>query len=86
MLFFIVCMAKVNLSCFLRMWGTDKRQTIIGIFAIKKEDAEPADDLEDDNLGNIANALTILFGLMYSLDLSCPHTPTSTHLKLYKSF
>ncbi|GLD59755.1 sterile alpha motif domain-containing protein 3-like protein [Lates japonicus] len=61
------------------MLGTDKRQTIIGIFAIKKEDAEPADDLEDDNLGNIANALTILFGLMYSLDLSCPHTHTNKY-------
>ncbi|XP_066504331.1 sterile alpha motif domain-containing protein 3-like [Hoplias malabaricus] len=61
----------------------EMEQTIIGIFAIKMEGAEPTDDLEDvgiiiegvevlHNLGNIANALAILFGLMYSLDLSYP--------------
>ena len=49
-----------------------REQTILGIFAIKKEAAEPTDNLEDvgiiikgveeiHNPGNIANAL----GLMY---------------------
>ena len=58
-------------------------KTVLGIFAIKKEGAEPTDDLEDvgiiiegvevlHDLGNVANALAILFGLMYSLDLSYP--------------
>lgn len=58
-------------------------QTILGIYAIKKEGAEPTDDLEDvgiiiegvevlHDLGNIANALAIVFGLMYSLNLSYP--------------
>lgn len=58
-------------------------QTILGVFTIKKEGAEPTDDLEDvgiimegvevlHDLGNIANAAAILFGLMYSLDLSYP--------------
>ena len=54
-------------------------QTILGVFAVKKEGAEPTDDLDDvgiiiegvevlHNLGNIVNAVAILFGLMYSLD------------------
>ncbi|KAG9278308.1 sterile alpha motif domain-containing protein 3-like [Astyanax mexicanus] len=58
-------------------------QTVLGVFAVKKEGAEPTDDLEDvciviegvevlRTLGNIANAVAILFGLMYSLDLSYP--------------
>ncbi|MEQ2213956.1 hypothetical protein XENOCAPTIV_024545, partial [Xenoophorus captivus] len=59
------------------------RQMILGIFIIKKEGAEPTDDLEDvgiiiegvevlHGLGNIANAVAILFGFIYSLDLSYP--------------
>ena len=55
----------------------------MGIFAIKMEGAEPTDGLADVGIiiegvevlsdhGNIANALAILFGLMYSLDLSYP--------------
>ncbi|XP_030258227.1 uncharacterized protein LOC115572365 [Sparus aurata] len=58
-------------------------QTVLGIFAIKMEGAEPADGLADvgiiteglevlHDLDNIANAVAILFGLMYSLDLSYP--------------
>ncbi|XP_070845586.1 sterile alpha motif domain-containing protein 3 [Chaetodon trifascialis] len=58
-------------------------QTVLGIFTISKEGAEPTDDLEDvgiiiegvevlHDLGNVANALAVLFGLMYSLDLSYP--------------
>lgn len=58
-------------------------QTVLGIFAIKMEGAEPADGLADvgiiiegvevlHNRDNIANAVAILFGLMYSLDLSYP--------------
>lgn len=50
-------------------------QTILGVFTIKKEGAEPTDDLEDvgiimegvevlHDLGNIANAVAILFGLV----------------------
>ncbi len=51
-------------------------QTILGIFAIRREGAETEDRLADvgiillHDLGNIANAVAILFGLMYSLDLS----------------
>ena len=56
---------------------------VLGIFAIKKEGAEPTDSLADvgiviegvevlNNLQNIANALAILFGLTYALDLSYP--------------
>lgn len=59
------------------------QQMILGVFAIKKEGAEPTDGLEDvgiiiegvevlHNLGNVANAVAILFGLIYSLDLSYP--------------
>lgn len=58
-------------------------QTVLGIFAIKIEGAEPTDGLADvgmiiegvevlHDLDNIANAVAILFGLMYSLDLSYP--------------
>ncbi len=58
-------------------------QTILGIFAIRREGAETEDRLADvgiifervevlHDLGNIANAVAILFGLMYSLDLSYP--------------
>lgn len=58
-------------------------QTVLGFFAIKMEGAEPADGLADvgiiiegvevlHNHDNIANAVAILFGLMYSLDLSYP--------------
>uniref|UniRef100_A0A3B1JI85 Uncharacterized protein n=1 Tax=Astyanax mexicanus TaxID=7994 RepID=A0A3B1JI85_ASTMX len=61
----------------------EMEQTVLGVFAVKKEGAEPTDDLEDvgiviegvevlRTLGNIANAVAILFGLMYSLDLSYP--------------
>lgn len=59
------------------------QQMILGVFAIKKEGAEPTDSLEDvgiiiegvevlHDLDNIANAVAILFGLIYSLDLSYP--------------
>lgn len=58
-------------------------QTVLGIFSIKKEGAEPTDNLEDvgviiegvevlHDLNDVGNALAILFGLMYSLDLSYP--------------
>lgn len=58
-------------------------QTILGIFSIKREGAQPTDALEDvgiiiegvevfHDLNNIANAVAILFGLMFSLDLSYP--------------
>ena len=44
-------------------------QTVLGIFAIKKEGAEPTDGLEDAGIivevlhdfGNVANMLTIFF-------------------------
>uniref|UniRef100_A0A3B4F4K3 Uncharacterized protein n=1 Tax=Pundamilia nyererei TaxID=303518 RepID=A0A3B4F4K3_9CICH len=53
------------------------RQMILGIFTIKME-AEPTDDLEGvgiitegvevlHDLGNIANVVAMLFGLLYSL-------------------
>lgn len=56
---------------------------ILGIFTIKMEAAEATDDLEGvgiitegvevlHDLGNIANAVTMLFGLLYSLVLSYP--------------
>ncbi|XP_013856402.1 uncharacterized protein LOC106512290 [Austrofundulus limnaeus] len=59
------------------------QQMILGVYAIKKEGAEPTDSPEDvgiiiegvevlHDLGNIANAVAILFGLIYSLDLSYP--------------
>lgn len=55
---------------------------ILGIFTIKME-AEPTDDLEGvgiitegvevlHDLGNIANVVAMLFGLLYSLVLSYP--------------
>ncbi|XP_051275183.1 uncharacterized protein LOC127374168 [Dicentrarchus labrax] len=58
-------------------------QTVLGIFAIKMEGAESTDGLADvgiiiegvevlHDLDNTANAVAILFGLMYSLDLSYP--------------
>ncbi|XP_033959698.1 uncharacterized protein [Pseudochaenichthys georgianus] len=58
-------------------------EMVLGIFAIKKEGAEPTDSLADveiviegvevqNDLQNIANALAILFGLTYALDLSYP--------------
>ncbi|XP_029956485.1 sterile alpha motif domain-containing protein 3-like isoform X1 [Salarias fasciatus] len=58
-------------------------ETVLGIYAITVEGAEPTDCLADvgiiiegvnvlDELGNIANAVAILLGLMYSLDLSYP--------------
>lgn len=53
-------------------------QTVLGIFAIKKDGSEPTDDLEDaeiiiegvevlHDLGNIVNVLTILFLFFYFL-------------------
>ncbi|KAL7857968.1 hypothetical protein AOLI_G00180700 [Acnodon oligacanthus] len=61
----------------------EMEQTILGIFAIKKEGVEPTNELEDVgiiiegvkvlyDLGNVANAVCVLFGLMYVLDLSYP--------------
>lgn len=59
---------------------------------IKKVSAEPTDDVEDveiiikvvevlHNLGNFANAIAILFGLIYSLSY-----PTNLkYLRLYKN-
>ncbi|XP_051804189.1 uncharacterized protein LOC127534019 isoform X2 [Acanthochromis polyacanthus] len=58
-------------------------ETVLGIYAITVEGAEPTDCLADvgiiiegvnvlDELGNIANAVIILLGLMYSLNLSYP--------------
>lgn len=58
-------------------------QTVLGVFAIKKEDAGPTDGLEDvgliiegvevlHDLRDVWNAVALLFGLMYSLDLSYP--------------
>ena len=70
-------------------------QTVLGIFAIKREGAEPTDGLADTgiiiegvevlhDLGNVANALAILFGLMYSLDLSYPTNQKYTFEVLQK--
>ncbi|KAK0148560.1 putative nuclease HARBI1 [Merluccius polli] len=58
-------------------------QTVLGVFAIKKEDAGPTDGLEDvgiiiegvevlHDLRDVGNAVALLLGLMYSLDLSYP--------------
>ncbi|XP_042081418.1 uncharacterized protein LOC112430941 [Maylandia zebra] len=58
-------------------------QTVMGVYVIQKEGAEPEDDPEDvgvliegveanTDLGNIAQACALLFGLIYCLNLSYP--------------
>uniref|UniRef100_A0A3B4ETR8 Uncharacterized protein n=1 Tax=Pundamilia nyererei TaxID=303518 RepID=A0A3B4ETR8_9CICH len=58
-------------------------QTVIGVYVIQKEGAEPEDDPEDigvliegvealTDLGNIAQACALLFGLIYCSNLSYP--------------
>uniref|UniRef100_A0A3Q2VV74 Uncharacterized LOC102288954 n=1 Tax=Haplochromis burtoni TaxID=8153 RepID=A0A3Q2VV74_HAPBU len=58
-------------------------QTVMGVYVIQKEGAEPEDDPEDvgvliegveanTDLGNIAQACALLFGLTYCLNLSYP--------------
>ncbi|KAL3061219.1 hypothetical protein OYC64_009418 [Pagothenia borchgrevinki] len=70
-------------------------QMVLGIFAIKKEGAEPTDSLADvgiviegvevlNDLQNIANGLAILFGLTYALDLSYPKNLRCTFEVLQK--
>ncbi|KAL3045387.1 hypothetical protein OYC64_013623 [Pagothenia borchgrevinki] len=70
-------------------------QMVLGIFAIKKEVAEPTDSLADvgiviegvevlNDLQNIANALAILFGLTYASDLSYPKNLRCTFEVLQK--
>lgn len=60
------------------------RQTILGIFTIRKEGAEPTGDLEDvgvitedaevlHDLGNTAYAVAVSFGLIYFTGLEPPH-------------
>jgi len=58
-------------------------KTVIGVYVIQQEGAEPEDDPEDidvliegvevlTGLGNIAQACALLFGLIYCLNLSYP--------------
>ncbi|MEQ2254337.1 hypothetical protein ILYODFUR_002737 [Ilyodon furcidens] len=58
-------------------------QTVMGVYVIRKEGAEPEDDPEGigvlikgaeapSGLGNIAQARVLVFGLIYSLNLSYP--------------
>ncbi|KAL0962361.1 hypothetical protein UPYG_G00339080 [Umbra pygmaea] len=57
--------------------------TVMGMYVILKEGAEPEDNPEDigvliegvkvlDELGNIEDACALLFGLIYCLNLSYP--------------
>uniref|UniRef100_A0A4W5QY34 Uncharacterized protein n=1 Tax=Hucho hucho TaxID=62062 RepID=A0A4W5QY34_9TELE len=57
-----------------------KTQTVMGVYVIQKEGAEPGDDVGVliegvevlSGLGNIAMACALLFGLIYCLNLSYP--------------
>ncbi|CAL8373242.1 unnamed protein product [Arctogadus glacialis] len=60
-----------------------KAQTVLGVYAMKREGAEPGDELEDvgvliegeeviSDLGNIGMAFVLLFGLIYCLNLTYP--------------
>ncbi|XP_034557216.1 uncharacterized protein LOC117825460 [Notolabrus celidotus] len=62
---------------------TTMEQTVMGVYVIEKEGAEPGDDPEDvgvlvegvevlHGLGSIAMACALLFGLIYCLNLSYP--------------
>ncbi|XP_030010423.1 uncharacterized protein LOC115433254 isoform X1 [Sphaeramia orbicularis] len=64
-------------------------QTVMGVYVIQKEGAEPEDEPEDidvliegaealTGLGNIAQACALLFGLIYCLNLSYPPELKST--------
>lgn len=88
-----VCTFWLNVYLF-----QETEQTILWLSTIKKEGAKPMDDLENvviiikgvavlHDPGNIANALVILFDLMYS---SCTWTwdtqqTSSRHLRFYKN-
>jgi hypothetical protein len=56
---------------------------VLGVYAMKREGAEPGDELEDvgiliegeeviSDLGNIGMAFVLLFGLIYCLNLTYP--------------
>uniref|UniRef100_A0A8P4G7J9 Uncharacterized protein n=1 Tax=Dicentrarchus labrax TaxID=13489 RepID=A0A8P4G7J9_DICLA len=58
-------------------------QTVMGVYVIQQQDAQPGDDPEDrgvliegvevlTGLGSIAIACALLFGLIYCLNLSYP--------------